>query len=118
MAISFLLNGIGVFCLGLADNFWIYLSIVAMIGITMPFFNTPFMVLMQTTVDPTYMGRVFSVVSMISSIMMPVGMLVFGPLADKVAIDVLLIETGIALVLLTIPFVTNKTLHKIGESHL
>ncbi|GHV71709.1 hypothetical protein AGMMS49928_24780 [Spirochaetia bacterium] len=46
------------------------------------------------------------------------GMLVFGPVADKVSIDILLIGTGIALMLLAIPFVANKKLREIGISHL
>jgi DHA3 family macrolide efflux protein-like MFS transporter len=115
MTLSFLLYGIGVLGLGLARNFWIYLGIMALIGISMPIFNTPVMVLLQTTVDPAYMGRVFSVIGMVSTSMMPVGMLVFGPIADKVAIDVLLIGTGIALMLLAIPFAANKTLREIGK---
>jgi DHA3 family macrolide efflux protein-like MFS transporter len=88
---------------------------MALIGISMPIFNTPVMVLLQTTVDPAYMGRVFSVIGMVSTSMMPVGMLVFGPIADKVAIDVLLIGTGIALMALAIPFAANKTLREIGK---
>ncbi|GHU65921.1 MFS transporter [Spirochaetia bacterium] len=117
MTFAFLFYGLGVIFLGLAANFWIYLSIFALIGITMPLFNTPATVLIQTTVESGYMGRVFSVIGMISSVMMPVGMLVFGPVADKVSIDILLIGTGIALMLLAVPFVANKTLREIGISH-
>jgi DHA3 family macrolide efflux protein-like MFS transporter len=117
MTLAFIFYGIGVLCLGLVTNFWIYLAIMAMIGITMPVFNTPLMVLLQTTVESAYMGRVFSVIGMVSSVMMPLGMLVFGPIADKVAIDVLLIGTGIALVLLAIPFIANKTLRETGGNY-
>ncbi|GAP73050.1 efflux transporter protein [Candidatus Symbiothrix dinenymphae] len=118
MTFAFLFYGMGVIFLGLVGNFWIYLAIFAVIGITMPLFNTPATVLIQTTVDPGYMGRVFSVIGMISSVMMPLGMLVFGPIADRVSIDIILIGTGIALMLLAIPFVANKTLRAIGISHL
>jgi DHA3 family macrolide efflux protein-like MFS transporter len=117
MTFAFLFYGIGVIFLGLVANFWIYLAIFALIGITLPLFNTPATVLIQITVDPAYMGRVFSVIGMVSSVMMPVGMLVFGPIADKIAIDILLIGTGIALVLLAIPFIANKALRKIGISY-
>jgi DHA3 family macrolide efflux protein-like MFS transporter len=116
MTLAYFGYGIGVLGLGLAGNFWIYLGIMAVIGITMPLFNTPIAVLLQTTVEPAYMGRVFSVIGMVSTGMMPLGMLIFGPLADTVAIDVLLIGTGIALALLAIPFFANKTLREIGKS--
>lgn len=117
MTFAFLFYGLGVIFLGLVANFWIYLAIFALIGITMPLFNMPATVLIQTTVESGYMGRVFSVIGMISSVMMPVSMLVFGPIADKVSIDIILIGTGIVLMLLAIPFVANKTLREIGISH-
>ena len=50
-------------------------------------FNTPSTVLLQETVEPDYMGRVFGVLAMISSSMMPMGMLVFGPLSDVFPIE-------------------------------
>jgi DHA3 family macrolide efflux protein-like MFS transporter len=83
-------------------------------GLTMPFYNTPSMVLLQTTVEPAYMGRVFAVFNMVSSIMMPAGMLLFGPLADIVPIDSLLVVTGAVIVLLSVPFVASKTLRTAG----
>jgi DHA3 family macrolide efflux protein-like MFS transporter len=63
------------------------------------------------------MGRVLAVFNMVSSIMMPAGMLLFGPLADIVAIDLLLIITGAIIVLLTVPFIASKTLREAGKPH-
>ena len=60
-------------------------------------FNTPSTVLLQETVEPDYMGRVFGVLAMISSSMMPMGMLVFGPLSDVFPIEGMLVFTGILL---------------------
>ena len=64
-------------------------------GVAMPMFNTPSTVLLQETVEPDYMGRVFGVLAMISSSMMPMGMLVFGPLSDVFPIEGMLVFTGI-----------------------
>jgi DHA3 family macrolide efflux protein-like MFS transporter len=61
------------------------------------------------------MGRVFSVFGMVGSVMMPAGMLIFGPLADTISIDYLLIGTGIVMALLAIPFVTSKVLREAGK---
>jgi DHA3 family macrolide efflux protein-like MFS transporter len=55
---------------------------------------------------------------MVSSTMMPLGMLVFGPVSDSVSIDALLIGTGIIVTLLTIPLAASKTLREAGRSHL
>jgi DHA3 family macrolide efflux protein-like MFS transporter len=118
MALSVALYGLGVIGLGLANNFFVYIGIFAGIGITMPLFNTTLTVLLQTTVEPAFMGRVFSVIGMVSSSLMPLGMLVFGPLSDSVDIDILLIGTGIVITLLSIPFAANKALREAGRSHL
>jgi DHA3 family macrolide efflux protein-like MFS transporter len=109
------LLGIGALGLGMVHNFGIYIGIMAVIGLAMPLYNTPTMVLLQSTVDATYMGRVLSVFMMINSVMMPVGILFFGPLADKVSIDIILIGTGIVMMLLGIPFAASKTLREIGR---
>ena len=117
MALAIALYGLGVIGLGLVNNFFVYIGIFAGIGIAMPLFNTPIVVLFQSTVDSAFMGRVFSVFGMASSVLMPLSMLVFGPVSDTVAIDVLLIGTGIVITLLCIPFMASKTLREAGRSH-
>ena len=114
MALAIALAGVFVACLGFVPFFWLYLVIMAVLGITLPVYNTPAMVLLQTTVDQAFMGRVISVFTMVSSSMMPMGMLLFGPLADSVSIDYILIATGLLLTLLYIPMMTSKTLREAG----
>ncbi|MNP08071.1 hypothetical protein D3C76_1001270 [compost metagenome] len=79
-------------------------------GIVMPMFNTPSTVLLQEKVEPDYLGRVFGVFGMISSSMMPLGMLVFGPIADMIRIEYLLIGTGSLLFVLSFFLIRNKSL--------
>jgi DHA3 family macrolide efflux protein-like MFS transporter len=114
MALSCVLFGIEAIALGLINNFWLYLGVMAIMGLTMPLYNTPSMALLQSTVDPAYMGRVFSVFGMASSLMMPAGMMLFGPLADVISIDMLLIVTGGVMVLLGIPFIGSRVLREAG----
>ena len=101
--------------LGLVPVFWLYLVIMGLFGVTMPVFNTPAMVLLQQKVEENYLGRVFGVMSMISSIMMPLGMLVFGPLADVIRIEWLLVGTGGVLAVVSFFFAANRTLVAAGE---
>ncbi|MDR1192904.1 MAG: MFS transporter [Peptococcaceae bacterium] len=115
MTLSCGLFGLLTIGLGNAPYFWLYLAIMAVMGLAMPLWNAPFMVLLQTTVEAAFMGRVLSVFSMVSSTMMPLGMLVFGPIADKVSINLLLIGTGIVLTLLVIPLIGDKTLRAAGR---
>jgi len=65
----------------------------------MPLFNTPFVVLLQETVEPDMLGRVFGLVQMLASSGVPLGMIVFGPLSDRVSIEALLLATGVLIVL-------------------
>lgn len=61
------------------------------------------------------MGRIFGVFGMISTSMMPLGMLIFGPLADAVDIEWLLIGTGLLLIVLSVFFISNKRLVEAGK---
>jgi DHA3 family macrolide efflux protein-like MFS transporter len=118
MALSCALCGIEAVGLGLAPLFSLYLVIMGIMGLTMPLYNTPVMTLLQTKVEGAYMGRVLSVFNMVSSIMMPAGMVFFGPLADLVSIDSILIVTGAIIVILSIPLIASKTLREAGRSRL
>jgi DHA3 family macrolide efflux protein-like MFS transporter len=94
--------------------FYAYLGIMLLTGITMPMFNSPSMVLLQEKVAADMQGRVFSLIQIVSSGIMPLGMLIFGPLADVVRIEVLMIITGVMIVLLSIFMFLNKSFIKEG----
>nr|WP_061858967.1 MFS transporter [Clostridium colicanis] len=115
MALSSFVIGICTFALGIVPNFWIYLSFMMLFGIVMPIFNTPATVLLQEKVEENFLGRVFSVLGMISSIMMPLGMLVFGPLADIIKIEWLLIGTGLLLFSQGFFMLSSKVLIEAGK---
>ena len=115
MTISAFGFGIGTILLGIVPVFWIYLIVMAIVGVVMPMFNTPATVLLQEKVEPDYLGRVFGVLTMISTSVMPLGMLIFGPLADIVAIEWLLIGTGVLLFLLGFFLLGSKVLMEAGK---
>ena len=54
--------------------------------------------------------------NMISSVMMPVGMLLFGPIADAVRIEWLLVGSGAVMAALGFFLTGNKTLVSAGWS--
>jgi DHA3 family macrolide efflux protein-like MFS transporter len=110
--------GICTFALGVVPSFWIYLAVMAVTGLVMPLFNTPVIVLLQEKVEPDYHGRVFGVFSMISTSVMPLGMLVYGPIADIIRIEWLLIVTGAALAAMTFMLLGSKRLIRAGEPTL
>lgn len=100
---------------GFIPNFWVYVGFMGLCGVSLPIFNTPTMTMLQEKVDPNYLGRIFGVFSMISSSMMPLGMLIFGPLADIVAIKWLLIISGVIMIVLILLLWNNKNLIAAGQ---
>ena len=101
--------------LGITSSFWFYAFLMAIIGIAIPLFNTPAIVILQTKTELEYMGRVVSVTTMNNAIMMPLGMLFFGPLSDMISLDLIMIITGAIITMLFIPMLTSKVLKKAGE---
>ncbi|MGE7610673.1 MFS transporter [Paenibacillus sp. NPDC101420] len=85
--------------LGVAPMFAMYLLFNLLIGITMPCFNAPLTVLLQQNVDPDMQGRVFSLVQVTNSCALPLGMVLFGPLADSVQVETILIFAGIVVIM-------------------
>lgn len=80
--------------LGNAPQFLIYLSCNTLIGITAPCYNGPITVTIQEKVEPQMQGRVFSFMQIATSCALPLGMVIFGPLADMISIRILLTLAG------------------------
>lgn len=115
MILASLVMGICTIALGIVPAFWIYLFFMAVFGVAMPVFSTPSTVLLQEKVEANYLGRVFGVFGMISTSMMPIGMLIFGPIADVIRIEWLLLGTGLLIVLLGMLLGRNKVLLEAGK---
>lgn len=110
MALAIFVMGASVFCLGLGPWFWVYLSIMFVYGISMPIYHTPTAVLLQEQVEESFHGRVFGVLSMISSSVVPLSMLIFGPISDVVKLEHIFLITGTSITIIGIFFVRNKPL--------
>lgn len=116
MGFATVIMGVCTFALGSVPNFWVYLFFMGVFGVAMPILNTPATVLLQEKIEEDYLGRVFGVMGMISTSMMPIGMLIFGPLADMIKIEWLLIGTGTFIMCLSILLVKNHVLIEAGKS--
>lgn len=94
-AVSCIAYGTFVIMLGIMPSFWLYLAFNFLIGITLPYFNTPITVLLQERIEPSMHGRVFSLIQAVYSFSLPLGMIIFGPLADIISIESIFIATGV-----------------------
>lgn len=102
--------------LGLSWNFVIYLIIMGASGFFMPVIATAQTVLIQETSEPAMLGRVFSIIQIIASSVMPVATLLFGPAADVVDVEILLIITGVLLTLVGIFYQLSNRREKIKRA--
>jgi len=61
----------------------------------------PLTAYIQATVEPQKMGRAFSVLTLISSVSMPIGLLFSSPIAEKVGVNVWFFISGFCMITLT-----------------
>ncbi|MGL6119500.1 MAG: MFS transporter [Fusobacteriaceae bacterium] len=94
--------GIFTMMLGLMKKFYVYLAFMLLIGIGVPISNTVSTVIIQEKVEPDILGRVFSIFALIFSSVIPLSMIFFGPLADKISVSYIIFGSGILVSCITI----------------
>jgi DHA3 family macrolide efflux protein-like MFS transporter len=99
IAISLGAFGLTFGLMGIAGNFTIYLVIMGIAGFFMPVIATAETVLIQEITHPSKMGRVFSIIHIIAASAMPLAILLFGPMADVISVELILIISGVLLIM-------------------
>jgi DHA3 family macrolide efflux protein-like MFS transporter len=87
-----------------SGNILIGLGTSAVGLLVFPMFNVASMSLVQEKTDHAFMGRVFSVFGMLPGVLSPVSMLIFGPLSDRVNLNILLVVSGVVITVFDLPF--------------
>lgn len=88
--------------MGLAKCFSLYLALMALYGIAMTTVQTAVTTIIQEQAERSVQGRIFGLMGTLYAGALPLGMAIFGPLADAVSIQALVVLAGMAL-LLTAP---------------
>jgi DHA3 family macrolide efflux protein-like MFS transporter len=88
--------------LGLSTNMWVFFVLGLLVGTTFTLMSAPSMAILQETVEPEMQGRVFGFVGIVMTVAMPLSMVVFGPLADRYSVQVLLVVAGALLALFVV----------------
>src|SRR4030066_2106144 len=65
------------------------------LGILSPIVNGPLLAAVQAAVAPEMQGRVFSLIGSMSAGMSPIGLIIAGPIADKLGVQTWFIIGGI-----------------------
>lgn len=105
--------GVAMGIITFANMFIIYLIIMGLMGVLMPMFNTPAIVILQEAVEKDMYGRVFSIVNIIASGIMPLSMILFGPLSDIIDIEIILIVSSILFMIAPLAVIKDKTIKNI-----
>lgn len=114
LAYGGLVVGITTVAIGLVRPFWAYLVIIGIMGVAVPFNNSPLMVMIQEKVEPEKQGRVFSLLQIVTLLVMQAATMFFGPLADKISIRWIMIGTGIGLILMLPAVVCWRSFYREG----
>ncbi len=99
IAVCFVAYGVTFGLMGLVGDFLVYLIIMGISGFFMPISATTQTVFIQEITEPAMLGRVFSIVQIIAASAMPVAILLFGPLADIISVETILVVSGVLLAL-------------------
>jgi DHA3 family macrolide efflux protein-like MFS transporter len=94
--------------LGVAWSFTIFLVFMGIAGCFLPVMATAQTVYIQEITAPEVLGRVFSVVQLFTASAMPVAIILFGPLADVVSVESILIASGVLLALVGILYMVSE----------
>ena len=99
--ISYIIIGVSIFVSGILppSAFIIYAIFAIVQGISMPFYSGPFTALLQTQIEVSFLGRVFSLFDSISLLPSILGLLATGFIADAIGIANVFVICGIAIVI-------------------
>lgn len=110
--IAFGILSIGI---GTINSFVVYLIMMGVYGIALTMVQTAATTMLQEQSSPEMMGRIFGLFGAIFSGFLPLGMLLFGPLADVVSMRILVIVSGILLLLMAIIILLNRAFYQRGK---
>ncbi len=96
--------GLGTLVFAVAPSAALWLAILGalFVGIMTPMTMGPFYAMIQTIVEPDMQARIFSLLSSVGAAMVPIGLLVAGPLADRLSIQVWFLFGGLLCILMAL----------------
>ena len=88
--------------MGITPYFVLYLAMMFVYSIALTMIQTATTTIIQENAQESMLGRVFGLMGAMYSGFLPIGMAIFGPLADMLPLQGIMVGSGIALVLVTI----------------
>lgn len=102
--------------MGVVNNFIVYLILMAVYGVALTMVQTASTTMLQENAEPEMIGRVFGLFGAMYSGFLPLGMLVFGPLADRLSLRWLMVASGALLIIMALAVLVNKSFYLRGAN--
>lgn len=96
---SLAIMGVLTVALGLSPNLVVFLIVMFLVGLFIPGFSTPSMTVVQEVVEPERHGRVFGFWGIVGAVAMPLGMAIFGPMAEVMSVEAVLVIAGVLMMI-------------------
>ena len=107
-AVGLLILSIMTIGMGVSPYFILYLVLMFVYSIALTMIQTATTTIIQEKAEGSMQGRVFGLMGAMYSGFLPVGMVVFGPLADVLSLQWIMVGSGIALVFVSV-YLQTKT---------
>ncbi len=102
LAVGLLVVGATTVVMGTAPYFLLYLAATFAYSVAVAVTQTAVMTLVQEKAESATLGRVFGVMGAMYSGFLPLGIAIFGPLADIAPLQAIIVGSGVALILTTL----------------
>ncbi len=111
--------GAGTLIIALAPASAMFLAIggALLVGMMNPITMGPFFAVLQSTVEPDMQARIFSLLSSVGTGMVPVGLMIAGPVADRVGIQAWFLLGGSLCILMAVAGLFIPAVMKIEQKH-
>jgi MFS transporter, DHA3 family, macrolide efflux protein len=102
--LGLLATGAGCLVMGLLPSTAFTLAVATMLflGIVNPIVNGPLMAAVQAAVAPEMQGRVFTLIGTMAAAMSPIGLMIAGPISDKLGVQTWFIIGGVVTIVMGI----------------
>jgi len=85
--------------MGISRFFVLYLVLMTLYGVALTIVQTTITTMLQGKTESSIQGRVFGLMSALYSSCYPIGMALFGPMADRLPLQWIMVISGIALII-------------------
>lgn len=89
--------GAGFLLIGSAPPLWFFMAVAGMfvVGLMLSLINGPALAICQAAIEPQMQGRVFALITSLSKISAPLGLVIAGPLAELTSVRTWFVSAGL-----------------------